>query len=83
MLEQYPRIGKMANFFESTALGIGGKPKEVYWGDVTNFKGNQACIDFYWEHRRQRGVFDNHFFRVFHIYWKKSADWVPEYLNIC
>lgn len=62
MLEQYPRIGKMANFFESTALGIGGKPKEVYWGDVTNFKGNQACIDFYWEHRRQRGVFDNHFF---------------------
>ena len=34
----------------------------VYWGDVTNFKGNQACIDFYWEHRRQRGVFDNHFF---------------------
>lgn len=27
MLEQYPRIGKMANFFESTALGIGGKPK--------------------------------------------------------
>ncbi|MCR2019361.1 hypothetical protein NSB04_06325 [Blautia pseudococcoides] len=60
--EKFPRINKMADFFENTAAGIAGMPKVAYWGGEENFRGNRVCIDFYKEHCRQRGIFDNHFF---------------------
>jgi len=58
----YPRLSKMADFFENTASGLNGMPEIVNMGDVTLFKGDKPTISFYELHKSLRGNFDKHFY---------------------